>query len=176
MEIEGRYQKGRASVDEYLEQTAIANPHVTIHYIDPEGQYIFMYEGALYGAPIYVRHEVVHNRYVVERLRSSDVPEARTAAEQILGKSPVALKVTLRSLRHARQLGSLEEVLNEEFRVSSASLTSHERGRRAFGCVAEQSIQRLCRRQPVSIPGHIRHGRRSVCGCERLQMAPNISV
>src|SRR5262249_48910662 len=27
----------RGSVDEYLEQTAIANPHVTIHYIDPEG-------------------------------------------------------------------------------------------------------------------------------------------
>src|SRR5215510_7545451 len=26
MEIEGRYQKGRASVDEYLEQVAIANP------------------------------------------------------------------------------------------------------------------------------------------------------
>src|SRR5256712_6314325 len=27
-EIEGRYQKGRASVDEFLEQVAIANPHV----------------------------------------------------------------------------------------------------------------------------------------------------
>ncbi|MFI4921408.1 MAG: 4-hydroxy-3-methylbut-2-enyl diphosphate reductase, partial [Gammaproteobacteria bacterium] len=24
----------------------------------------------IYGAPIYVRHEVVHNRYVVERLRN----------------------------------------------------------------------------------------------------------
>ena len=28
--------RGRGSVDEYLEQTAIANPHVTMHYIDPE--------------------------------------------------------------------------------------------------------------------------------------------
>ena len=28
---------GRGSVDEYLEQTAIANPHVTLHYQDPEG-------------------------------------------------------------------------------------------------------------------------------------------
>jgi len=36
IEIEARYQRGRGSVDEYLEQTAIANPHVTIHYIDPE--------------------------------------------------------------------------------------------------------------------------------------------
>src|SRR5690242_7730501 len=37
IELEGRYQRGRGSVDEYLEQTAIANPHVTIHYIDPDG-------------------------------------------------------------------------------------------------------------------------------------------
>src|SRR5207302_5095391 len=27
----------RASVDEYLEQTAIANPHTTIHWIAPDG-------------------------------------------------------------------------------------------------------------------------------------------
>ena len=37
IELEGRYVRGRGSVDEYLEQTAIANPHVTMHYIDPEG-------------------------------------------------------------------------------------------------------------------------------------------
>jgi DNA topoisomerase VI subunit B len=37
LEIEGRYQKGRASVDEYLEQTAIANPHVKIVYHAPDG-------------------------------------------------------------------------------------------------------------------------------------------
>ena len=37
IELEARYQRGRGSVDEYLEQTAIANPHVTIHYVDPDG-------------------------------------------------------------------------------------------------------------------------------------------
>src|SRR5688572_27886394 len=37
LEIEGRYQKGRASVDEYLEQTAIANPHVRLLYHTPDG-------------------------------------------------------------------------------------------------------------------------------------------
>jgi DNA topoisomerase-6 subunit B len=37
IELEGRYMRGRGSVDEYLEYTAIANPHVTIHYVDPEG-------------------------------------------------------------------------------------------------------------------------------------------
>jgi DNA topoisomerase VI subunit B len=38
LEVEGRYQKGRASVDEYLEQTIIANPHVHLVYVTPEGE------------------------------------------------------------------------------------------------------------------------------------------
>jgi DNA topoisomerase VI subunit B len=38
LEIEGRYQKGRASVDEYIEQTIIANPHVKLTYHTPEGE------------------------------------------------------------------------------------------------------------------------------------------
>ena len=36
IDLEAKYQRGRGSVDEYLEQTAIANPHVTLHYIDPD--------------------------------------------------------------------------------------------------------------------------------------------
>jgi DNA topoisomerase-6 subunit B len=38
LEVEGRYQKGRASVDEYIEQTVIANPHVKLTYLTPEGE------------------------------------------------------------------------------------------------------------------------------------------
>ncbi len=36
IELEAKYQRGRGSVDDYLEQTAIANPHVILHYIDPD--------------------------------------------------------------------------------------------------------------------------------------------
>ena len=32
IELEGKNQRGRGSIDDYLEQTAIANPHVTLHY------------------------------------------------------------------------------------------------------------------------------------------------
>ncbi len=35
IEMEARYQKGVRSVDMYLKQTAIANPHLTLHYTDP---------------------------------------------------------------------------------------------------------------------------------------------
>jgi len=35
IELEGRYQKGRGSVDEFLELTAIANPHANIWFVPP---------------------------------------------------------------------------------------------------------------------------------------------
>jgi DNA topoisomerase-6 subunit B len=38
LEVEGKYQKGRSSVDEWLEQTSIANPHVNLIYHTPEGE------------------------------------------------------------------------------------------------------------------------------------------
>jgi len=36
--LEGRYQKGRQSVDEYITQAAMANPHAKILYQSPDGQ------------------------------------------------------------------------------------------------------------------------------------------
>ena len=63
---------------------------------------------------------------ILDRLRRSAAPEAQKAAGDIESKSPVALKVTLKSLRSAAQASSLEQVLNEEYRVSLASLSSHD--------------------------------------------------
>ncbi|WP_405133305.1 enoyl-CoA hydratase/isomerase family protein [Nocardia sp. NBC_01388] len=63
---------------------------------------------------------------IVSRLESDGRPEATAAAAEVLSKSPVALQVTLRSLRGARKASSLEEVLNQEYRVSTASLNTHD--------------------------------------------------
>jgi len=38
IELEARYQRGRQSVDDYLSQTAIANPHVSLTYHAPDGR------------------------------------------------------------------------------------------------------------------------------------------
>ena len=40
IEMEARYQKGARSVDMYLKQTAIANPHLTLHFTDPSDEKI----------------------------------------------------------------------------------------------------------------------------------------
>lgn len=42
MDLEGSYQKGSQSIDEYLKETAVVNPHVTIIYVNPKAeQYVF---------------------------------------------------------------------------------------------------------------------------------------
>lgn len=42
IELEAKFVRGRGSVDEYLQQTAIANPHVSLHYEDPD-DYVYEY-------------------------------------------------------------------------------------------------------------------------------------
>ncbi|OZC64405.1 3-hydroxyisobutyryl-CoA hydrolase [Rhodococcus sp. 06-462-5] len=63
---------------------------------------------------------------IVDALAASTVPEAQKSAQDIASKSPVSLAVTLRSLRRAATLPTLESVLDEEYRVSVASLSSHD--------------------------------------------------
>ncbi|MEY9844183.1 enoyl-CoA hydratase [Streptacidiphilus sp. BW17] len=59
---------------------------------------------------------------IVERLLAVGVVEAKETAERITAKSPTAVKVTLASVRRARELGTLEDVLAQEYRVSCEAL------------------------------------------------------
>jgi len=63
---------------------------------------------------------------ILRRLQTHPNPAAREAAAAVQAKSPTALKVTLASLRRARALGSLEEVLDQEYRVSLRCLAGSE--------------------------------------------------
>ncbi|HEX4790419.1 MAG TPA: enoyl-CoA hydratase/isomerase family protein [Actinospica sp.] len=60
---------------------------------------------------------------ILDRLEGSGVAAAKQTAETIRAKSPTALKITLAAVRRARRLDGLEQVLEQEFRVSvNASL------------------------------------------------------
>ncbi|MEU6767348.1 enoyl-CoA hydratase/isomerase family protein [Streptomyces sp. NPDC046853] len=61
---------------------------------------------------------------IVDRLYDSGERAAKEAAETVLGKSPTSLKVTLAALRRASALASLEEVLDQEYRVSATAITA----------------------------------------------------
>lgn len=45
IDLEASYNKGRQSVDEYIRETAIINPHVTIIYQPPKGEQIMLVRG-----------------------------------------------------------------------------------------------------------------------------------
>jgi len=63
---------------------------------------------------------------IVAALRSHDAGPANDAANLIATRSPVALSVTLEAVRRAAKLDTLEDVLVQDYRVSCASLRSHD--------------------------------------------------
>ncbi len=63
---------------------------------------------------------------IVAALRGHDAGPANDAANLIASRSPIALAVALASVRRAAELDSLEDVLVQEYRVSCASLRSHD--------------------------------------------------
>jgi len=63
---------------------------------------------------------------IVAELRGHAQDPARDAADIIAGRSPIALAVTLESVRRAAKLATLPDVLVQEYRVSCASARSHD--------------------------------------------------
>jgi len=63
---------------------------------------------------------------IVAALRGHDAGAANDAANLIATRSPIALSVTLAAVRRAANLDTLEDVLVQDYRVSSASLRSHD--------------------------------------------------
>ncbi|WP_448388347.1 enoyl-CoA hydratase/isomerase family protein [Microbacterium aurum] len=63
---------------------------------------------------------------IIDRLRSSNSEEARSLSVLIETKSPLALAVTLESLRRSRDATGLEAALAQEYRVSRHSSQSND--------------------------------------------------
>lgn len=63
---------------------------------------------------------------MVAALRGHDAGPAEDAANLIATRSPIALSVTLAAVRRAAKLATLKDILVQDYRVSSASLRSHD--------------------------------------------------
>ena len=63
---------------------------------------------------------------ILANLRAHDAEEAHAAADLISTRSPIALSVTLQAVRRAAELPTLPDALHQEFRVSMASVKSHD--------------------------------------------------
>jgi DNA topoisomerase-6 subunit B len=131
IELEGRYQKGRGSVDEFLELTGIANPHARITYVPPTRESAEESDDLLPAAAASV--EVVageakvevtsehHGVIVFPRAVAELPPETREIQPHPKG---VELGTLLQMLKEyeATEKGSLFKFLQEKFcRVSAAT-------------------------------------------------------
>ncbi|MEO6942196.1 MAG: enoyl-CoA hydratase/isomerase family protein, partial [Terrimesophilobacter sp.] len=65
-------------------------------------------------------------KVIIGRLLNSANPDARAVASAILAKSPTGVSVTLEALRRASRLSTLEEVLDQDYRVSTTFLDGTE--------------------------------------------------
>jgi enoyl-CoA hydratase len=63
---------------------------------------------------------------IVASLRGHDAGPAHEAAKLIASRSPIAVSVALEAVRRAAKLETLEDVLVQDYRVSSASARSHD--------------------------------------------------
>jgi enoyl-CoA hydratase/carnithine racemase len=63
---------------------------------------------------------------IVAALRGHDAGPAQDAANLIASRSPIAVSVALEAVRRAAKLETLEDVLVQDYRVSSASARSHD--------------------------------------------------
>lgn len=63
---------------------------------------------------------------IVASLRGHDAGPANDAANLIAGRSPIAVSVAFEAWRRAARLETLEDVLIQDYRVSSASSRSHD--------------------------------------------------
>ena len=125
------YQKGQRSVDMYLEQTAIANPHVTIRYTDPgrrEGRLRARDEGAAaraceeikphpHGVELGVldRDAQGHERALAARAscRRSSRASGRKVAEEICKLAKVSRRRPTRRASRARRRAALHEAIQK---------------------------------------------------------------
>ncbi|HZN54081.1 MAG TPA: DNA topoisomerase VI subunit B [Candidatus Polarisedimenticolaceae bacterium] len=64
IELEATYKKGRRSVDDYIEQSAVANPHVTLRYVAPKED-VRVFERVVHELPV-ASKEIKPHPYGIE--------------------------------------------------------------------------------------------------------------
>lgn len=169
----GRYQKGRQSVDEYIAQTAMANPHATIIYEAPDGN-TYQYDRQSKELP-FVPREIKPHPYGVElglllkMARASSFKQLSAflknefsrvsfrIARQICDKAK--LRSTLRpSKLTLKQTESLHEAINQTKIMAPASdcigPIGPERLQRGLRRVVDAQFYTSCTRSPAVYRGN----------------------
>ena len=99
---------------------------------------------AIYGAPVYVRHEIVHNRYVVDSLRAKGAIFVEELGEVPDNKAPVIFSA------HGVARAIPEEAARRNLFDARCDLSAGDQG-------APRSRDPLSRRREIVLIGHAGH-------------------
>ena len=88
----------------------------------------------LHGAPVYVRHEIVHNKYVVDSLKAKGAVFIRELDEAPAGDAPVVFSAhgvpkSVPAEAERRQLNALDATCPLVTKVHREAMSHHKRGR-----------------------------------------------
>jgi enoyl-CoA hydratase len=109
-------------LDELLERLDADQPRATVMTLAKPAPPSWLVEQSAWIDACYSADSVEE---VVDRLRSS-AGEAMKTAEEITGRSPTSVKLAFRAVRAAASLPSVEAALDQEFRIASHLLRSHD--------------------------------------------------
>ncbi len=173
IELEGRYQRGRQSVDEYLAQTAITNPHAQIKFSMPDGL-VKLYERTVQDV-VDVPRSVKPHPYGIELgiliKMAKDTPQktmtgflcnefSRVSAkvgQEILDKAKISTRFRPSKLSHA-QAEKLYEAINQT-KIMAPSTTSvipigEEELQKGLESVVQGEFYTVCSRSPAVYRGN----------------------
>lgn len=106
IDLEGSYQKGAQSVDEYLKETAVVNPHVTMIYTNPKAEQL-IFPRATNNMPVEAK-EIKPHPYGVELgvfMKMIQTTGSKTVQQFLTTEfSKVSPKVAKEICEHARVL------------------------------------------------------------------------
>ncbi|SFN68661.1 enoyl-CoA hydratase/isomerase family protein [Mycetocola miduiensis] len=111
---------------------------------------------------------------ILDRLASSGSDRAASARSDILAMSPTSVVVTLAAIRRADLLGSLDLVLEQDLRVSTALFARPDLAEGIRAQVVDKD--RSPRWTPATIDEVRLHTVRSILGTDRLSIDHNISI
>jgi len=171
--IEGKYQRGRQSVDEYIAQTAMANPHANIYYNAPDGG-VYEYPRQTkelppvpreikphpYGVEMGLLYKMAHDssaRQLSAFLRDGFSRISSRVAQQICEKAKVRSRLKPSAIT-LKQVEALHTAINETRIMSPATdcispigVEQMEKGLRG---IVEADFYAACSRRPVVYRGN----------------------
>jgi len=134
IELQAKFTRGRGSVGEYLEQTAIANPHVTLHYCDPD-DFEYDYEATAKSLPKEPK-EIKPHPYGIE------IGRLAAMVEEV---EPMTLAEFLRT-RFSRVTPAIAKRICETAKVSTRTKTSK------VGRVESDALYQAIQKTKISNP------------------------